>query len=177
MTLNEAIKEFYKIQKISYNNIFESNNKNKILTDIEIDRKYPEIQITDLNNTKYENIINIINDINKKDLYDQFVPDEYTEIEGERRDLDDWDEYSVNLQNTISRQNFWDQLYDELCNYVENLDKNNNGLNIKASKLYKLFLDKAEEISTKAFEEYQPNEDTDTLIHKGIDKGRAYWGI
>jgi hypothetical protein len=40
-----------------------------------------------------------------------------------------------------------------------------------------LFLDKAEEISTKAFEEYQPNEDTDTLIHKGIDKGRAYWGI
>jgi hypothetical protein len=43
MTLNEAIKEFYKIQKISYNNIFESNNKNKILTDIEIDSKYPEI--------------------------------------------------------------------------------------------------------------------------------------
>jgi len=101
--------------------------------------------------------------------YDAFVPDEYEEVEGERRDLDDWDVWKVNLQNTISEDGFWDQVFDRL------LDDFDDGEEIDAARLKSWMEAAGGRIAEEALGEYEPDKESDILVHRGVDKGEAYW--
>ena len=152
--INEAISQF---KSIMCKSIFESLNNDKL------------IKIPDENSSQQElNFFETeINSLFNGSLYDTFVPEEYITIEGTRRDFDDYDEYSVNLQYIINEKEFWDYIYDKLYDYYD-FGQNVNSFEIKEQ------LDSiCNEIVEEAIENYEPSEDQ--LVHRGRDKGYDYW--
>lgn len=142
--------------------------KKRTLRGIDIDKKFAPITTPDdSDSADMERFEKEIDALFGGSTYDTFVPDEYGEIEGARRDLDDWDVYRVNMQNTIAQENFWEQIYDRL---YEDYDANQT---VKASELVFWFKKVGSEIAEDAFENYEPGEDE--LIHRGVRKSEAYW--
>ena len=100
-------------------------------------------------------------------LYDWAVPDEYEEVEGAQRDLDDWDVYRINRQETISEEDFYERVAEEMFDNWE------PGETVQTKNFAAAISDIAEKISETALEEYEPDEDQ--LIHRGVYKSEAYW--
>lgn len=135
---------------------------------IDIDKKFAPITIPDSDNSAdMERFKKEIDALFGGSVYDTFVPDEYEEIEGAQRDLDDWDVYRINLRSTIDEDGFWERIYDKL---YEDYDANQTE---KASELVFWFDKVGSEIAEDALENYEPGEDE--LIHHGVYKSEAYW--
>lgn len=142
--------------------------KSRTLRGIDIDKKFAPITIPDdNNNTDMKRFEKEIDALFGGNVYAAFVPDEYEEIEGAQRDLDDWDVYRINLQNTIDEKSFWEQIYDRL---YEDYGANQT---VKASELTFWFDNAGSEIAEDALKKYEPDEDE--LIHRGVYKSDAYW--
>lgn len=99
--------------------------------------------------------------------YDTFVPDKYEKVEGAQRDLDDWDIYQINLQDTIEEADFWERIFDRLYGSYGVRQA------VKASELRSWFEKNGSEIAEEAFEKYDPEKGE--LVHGGRYKSEAYW--
>lgn len=104
------------------------------------------------------------------DAYEYFVPDEYAEMEGERRDLDEWDEWKVNRQHTIDEQYFWDLVEEAV------FDEYDAGSFVPEGDFAGFLKDACSAIAERAWNEYTPSEAAgDRLVYRGRDKGWSYW--
>ena len=167
--INEAIREF---KSMMSRPIFESADgmTHQALRGIDIDRKFAPITTPDDNDKNdLQRFRNEVDALFNGSAYDEFVPNEYEEVEGARRDLDDWDIYRINLQSTIDEESFWDQIFDRLY------DEYSANQKVKASELAFWFEKAGYAVAQEALENYQPNEDKDELIHRGVYKSEAYW--
>lgn len=88
--------------------------------------------------------------VNPQSYYEYFVPDEDTEISFQT-DVDDFDEYTINFQDTISKDDFWEALYDFAINSTEL----HNGMD--SSNFIDILDKQAEKIAEDAYENYEPN--------------------
>lgn len=152
--INEAISQF---KQIMCKSIFESLNNDKLI-------KIPEENASQQDLNFFENEIN---SLFNGSLYDTFVPEEYIDIQGDRCDFDDWDEYRVNLQDIINEKEFWEYIYDKLYDYYD------FGQNVNSFEIKKQFDSICNEIVEEAIRNYEPSEEQ--LVHKGRDKGYGYW--
>lgn len=83
--------------------------KHQTLRGIDIDKKFAPITTPDDNDENdLERFREEVDALFNGSAYDEFVPDEYEEVEGAQRDLDDWDVYRINLQSTIDEESFWE---------------------------------------------------------------------
>ena len=167
--INEAIREF---KSMMSHPIFESADgmTHQALRGIDIDKKFAPIMTPDDNDKNdLQRFRNEVDALFNGSAYDEFVPNEYEEVEGTRRDLDDWDIYRINLQNTIDEESFWDQIFDRLY------DDYSANQKVKASELAFWFEKAGYAVAQEALENYPPNEDKDELIHRGVYKSEAYW--
>lgn len=146
----------------------EANWKMKTAADIEIDRKFGKVRLPDdwddWDDAEMDKLRDVIDGMFDGDTYDQFVPDKYEDVDGTQRDVDDWDVYSVNYQDTITEDEFWDRLFEELP------AKFGPGVDVRASELYGAVWELGEKIAQDAWENYDPDESQMTY------RGRMRWG-
>ena len=95
------------------------------------------------------------------DIYEQFVPEKYEDFQGDRTAIDSWDEWKVNRQDTVSREEFWARLYDECANDDRILD----GIPLEEFKA--AFEEDAQKVAGEAWAEYEPDEGVDILVRRG----------
>lgn len=132
--------------------------------DLENDKKYGPFTIPEDWTT--EAIADIADSLYGGSCYEHFVPDEYEEVEGAQTDVDDWDMYRINIQDTISEDDFYEQLADNICYEFD------PGEVVKGSVMVNAIEDAANSIAQDAYDKYDPTNGYQT--RKG-SHGHSYY--
>lgn len=123
-----------------------------------------------LDDPKYADPLDFLDEIESlidTDLYDEYVPDEEVEVTGAQRDLDDFDEYLVNMQEVIDEETFAERFIDKMAGEFD------EGENVSISALKDTAESIAESIAQDALDSWDG--DDDHLVHRGTYKSEQYW--